>query len=249
QHQMMRRHNGIWDFMPEDLDLQGGADWSASMAIYNDELIVSGYFLQEWGNTDNNIMAWDGEQWHTMGGGTDAPIRDIFVYQNKLYAVGDFKSAGGIPASRIAVWDGNKWCGFGGDFHNIALTAAFYKDTLFVGGGFSMVDNDSIYYFAKNASGQSVDTCSAVTGVSEINANDKDFSVFPNPSFGKVTITLSQKVNTSFQLIISNSIGKVVRNSFLSSPSTVDISSFPSGIYLLHVRTNHSAMIEKLIKE
>src|SRR5438045_3962948 len=97
--------------------------------------------------------------------------------------------AGGIPTNFIHVWAGAKWCGFPGIFNgsNI-LSAEFYHDTLFVGGSFTTIDNDSIFYIAKYLGGDYVDTCSTPVGINPIQSSSFDFSLSPNPAENSISI-------------------------------------------------------------
>ncbi|MCY7411032.1 MAG: T9SS type A sorting domain-containing protein [Chitinophagales bacterium] len=244
QHQMMRRQNGVWEFMPEDLDLHGGTDWSGTMMIYDNKLIVSGYFLQQWGNIDNNIMAWDGTQWHAMGGGTDAPIRNIFIHDDKLYAVGNFYTAGGVEVDKVAIWDGNEWCGLGGIFNNTVLSGAFYKDTLYVGGGFTTLSDSSAINIARFAGGNDIDTCGALVSISQPTQNNFTFSFFPNPTTTQLTITTS----SNGKLTITNSLSQTIQTLTINNAQQqIPTLTFPSGIYFLTFQTEKTIQTKKLL--
>ncbi|MBX7142691.1 MAG: T9SS type A sorting domain-containing protein [Chitinophagales bacterium] len=250
QHQIIRRHNGTWEFMPEEFDLKGGSDWSNAMCIYDDKLILSGYFLKQWGNADNNIMAWDGTQWHAMGGGmgcsSNPSIWDIFVYQGKLYAVGAFNCAGEdeLPADNIAVWDGSKWCGFAGGFNNKALGAAIYHDTLYIAGGFTQIDDDSIYYIAMLTAGMTGDTCGYSVGISENYPTLICFSFNPNPSSNEMEVTTSAYGH----LTITNELGELIHSFTVQNKQLkVSTSNFPSGTYFLTFQTDTTIQTKKII--
>jgi hypothetical protein len=247
QHHMMVRHNGVWNFMGQDLN--GGADWSDKMVIYNDQLILSGYFYQSWGNADNNIMAWDGIQWYPMGGGTNGgDIRDLFLYNNKVYAIGTFSTAGGVPASKAAVWDGQKWCGFGGTFNNGALAGAFYQDTLYIGGGFNMVDNDSVFRLAKYTGGNMVDTCGVISNVNEI-TSELQCSLTPNPATTQLQINLPTPTQPQHLKLITPLGQTIQQQIFSTNQLQLDISALPVGVYFIEMQNEKGRAVKKFVKE
>jgi hypothetical protein len=77
--------------------------------------------------------------------------------------------------------------------------------------------------------------------------NDKT-SVFPNPATGKISICIGASlINEEFTLL--NGLGLTVATGHLSSAiTTIDLSSFPSGIYML-ILGNDREQVIKLIKE
>ncbi|MEO5674504.1 MAG: T9SS type A sorting domain-containing protein, partial [Chitinophagales bacterium] len=159
------------------------------------------------------------------------------------YAVGPFDSAGSVEADNIAVWDGNKWCGFGGTFNNSGSAAAFYHDTLYIGGGFTKIDDDSIYYIAKLSAGKTTDTCGSPVGISEVNNSDSYFSIFPNPSSDEFTITASEKG----LLRITNELGQLIQSFSVDKKQLkISISRYPSGNYFLSFHTSKSLQAKKL---
>lgn len=94
------------------------------MTVYNGELIVGGYFLKAGNDTVNNIAAWNGSQWHSLGKGTSDVVWSLYTdtITNTLYAGGNFTYVDDtIPVNYIARWDGQKW------YSLPDTTNAFYK--------------------------------------------------------------------------------------------------------------------------
>jgi hypothetical protein len=78
-------------------------------ARYDGKLILAGAFDIAHNLRANNIIAWDGVSWSTLGSGIDQDVTCLVVYKDKLIAGGGFSTAGGAPAHNIAEWDGTTW--------------------------------------------------------------------------------------------------------------------------------------------
>ncbi|MFZ0454260.1 MAG: T9SS type A sorting domain-containing protein [Ignavibacteriaceae bacterium] len=110
------------------------------MTIYNNQLIVSGYFTEA-GNTEANYIAtWDGGSWHALGSGMARPylckVTALAVHNGDLYAGGLFDSAGGKPATNIAKWDGTSWSAVGDGINGQVYSLASYNGNLYASGYF-----------------------------------------------------------------------------------------------------------------
>jgi hypothetical protein len=81
------------------------------MIEYNGELIIAGSFLVTTKpyRDLNNIMAWNGTDFHSLMDGSDDAMYDLTVLNGKLFASGWFAKAGGVKANYIAMWNGEKW--------------------------------------------------------------------------------------------------------------------------------------------
>ena len=112
----------------------GMNDKLTDMVVYNNQLIVSGYFTTAGGTAANYIAGWDGTQWHTLGSGTDGKVTALAVHNGYLYAGGSFAHAGGIAAANIARWDGHSWSAVGNGFTGQVYTLASYNNELYAGG-------------------------------------------------------------------------------------------------------------------
>ncbi len=237
-------------------------DHIASMVVYNNELYVAGLFLRANGNAGNYIQKWNGTAWSDVGGGMagvnnnpfdNAQIHKLLVYKNKLYAFGTQRYAGGVPAQCVSVWDGTNWCGLGSVFDNRILTGAFYKDTLYVGGGFWTIDGDSINSIAKWKGGNYTDTCGNLTGITDFNTKN-DFAVYPNPTNSTFIIETNITKNENIKITLYNVMGESVLNIEEESISTryqkqIDIEKLPAGIYFLSFQTEGYNTIKKIVKQ
>lgn len=75
-------------------------------------------------------------------------------------------------------------------------------------------------------------------------------SVFPNPGSDVITISFGETVVTTAEIVFYNILGEEVYSSSLANTnsSTIDISKFASGIYMMEVNLNGEKIIRKVIK-
>jgi hypothetical protein len=83
-----------------------------------------------------------------------------------------------------------------------------------------------------------------VTSVNE-GQNQNDISVTPNPSTGIFQLNLQQR----FGYQVYDLFGKLVDEGNSSGQSTINLSSQPSGIYLLKVGAEQGSSVQKLVKQ
>lgn len=74
--------------------------------------------------------------------------------------------------------------------------------------------------------------------------NTLNWSMYPNPSNGKITI---QSENEG-EITITNSLGATVYSATILNTKSVDISNLPAGVYFTTLKTTNGAAIQKLIK-
>src|SRR5262249_22199266 len=91
----------------------GCADTVYALAVYNNNLIVAGFFKQVAGGAASRVAQWDGKNWFALGAGCDSTVFALTVYGGNLIAGGQFTNAGGSPAANIAQWNGTTWSAIG----------------------------------------------------------------------------------------------------------------------------------------
>tara|TARA_R110002072_G_scaffold273219_1_gene433661 strand:- start:52504 stop:54888 length:2385 start_codon:yes stop_codon:yes gene_type:complete len=86
-----------------------GASWSlASMA--NGDIAICGEFLLAGDVLANNVVRYDGSNFHALGDGVTGTVFASAVLPNgDLIVGGQFGSAGGSTANNVARWDGVTW--------------------------------------------------------------------------------------------------------------------------------------------
>ena len=86
----------------------------------------------------------------------------------------------------------------------------------------------------------------ATTSLKEYSLNKID--LYPNPTSGKLTITL--EVSNATSVTIRNSLGQLmlVDNQSSSGNLELDISSYPTGIYFLQLEVGGEMVTKKIVK-
>jgi len=121
------------------------------MAVYNNELYVSGCFDSTSDNIRlHNFAKWDKKKWTPVGKGANDNIRALLEYKNELYAGGEFDTLDGKRFKHIAKWNGSKWTsvGDGVDWGDVRCLSVYDND-LYVGGCFKRVGDSTILGIAK----------------------------------------------------------------------------------------------------
>ena len=136
-----------------------------SMAVYNNELYVTGDFDSAGTVAAKNIAKWNGTSWSAVDRGIKGSSgHSLLVFNNKLYVGGSFDSAGVVAAKNVAVWNGSNWeamgygipstvrslCVYNNKVHagNSTTGVSFWNGTAWssVGGGLSGAANALINY-------------------------------------------------------------------------------------------------------
>lgn len=89
-----------------------------------------------------------------------------------------------------------------------------------------------------------IDTTTS-TGISEIEKNN--FVVFPNPV--SETLNITSPDNKIFSINIFNSIGENIYSSQQTANCKLQTENFPSGLYLIQIKSQHTFQTLKLIKQ
>lgn len=113
-------------------------------------LFVAGSFSQIGGISANNIAAWDGQNWTTLGSGVTGEIYDMDYSNQKLFVAGDFYLPGDPAKRNIAYWDGNTWTGVQtGDMGGSVLAVNAFFSEIYVGGNFKKINGQPAKFAAK----------------------------------------------------------------------------------------------------
>ncbi|HLG34937.1 MAG TPA: T9SS type A sorting domain-containing protein [Bacteroidia bacterium] len=238
-----------------------GMGWVAKMIVFQGKLYVAGYFSKyaDPSAPGYSVVSWDGNQWDELDGGLldidvniyPANLRDMAIHDNELYITGVFTYAGGVngvPAPYLTKWNGSQWCGFGTYPDNVGASVAFYRDTLYWGGGFIAIDGDTVNYIAKWIGGNYTDTCSVV-GINEVTNGEDGIIIYPNPVSESITISINEKQRHPTEIIFYNVLGeKCLVKEMKAQRETVDVSGLRRGVYVVEVRGEKVLWRKKVVK-
>lgn len=121
----------------------------------------------------------------------------------------------------------------------------------------SLAINDSNIFAGTNGGGVWKRALSEMVGIEETNNNENNIAVYPNPATDKIQVISKQYSVSSIE--IYNLLGEKIYSSPVTdnlslitdyrSPITIDVSSFPSGVYVVKVKTEKGVWVKKFVKE
>ena len=80
--------------------------------------------------------------------------------------------------------------------------------------------------------------------------NSGSLQIFPNPTNGKINIRMSWDSPNNSNRFVLNIYGKQLLNKRITEQTTqVDISSLPSGIYIVMIKNEKTVQLTKVVKE
>jgi hypothetical protein len=114
---------------------------------------------------------------------------------------------------------------------------------------YSATANGSYAVIVTNSSGCS-DTSNCVN-ITTVSTNEKKtetpFSIHPNPTKGKITFSMSNYETAS--IVIYNALGKVIyANSNVNNGTTVDLSSYQNGVYMIQIQHAKGSIVQRIVK-
>lgn len=86
-------------------------------------------------------------------------------------------------------------------------------------------------------------------GINEFEKNEK-LTIYPNPSSLKITVDIANILftNEKSYIIIKNTLGQVVlKTSFNSRQTEIDVSNLPNGVYFIELNTLNGILSKKVI--
>ncbi|MFA4851191.1 MAG: PKD domain-containing protein [Bacteroidales bacterium] len=121
--------------------------YARALAVYNNELYITGFFNAVDGITVNNITRWNGKNFLPAGTGIEYSStgesfgRTMIVYNGELYVGGIFSTAGPSFTTNIAKWNGKAWSAV--EFKNSQIICfGEYKVSLITGGVFKRLKDE-----------------------------------------------------------------------------------------------------------
>jgi hypothetical protein len=149
-------------------------------------------------------------------------------------------------------------------FAGISLWYSSYPGVFFnnYGGGWinTGLSNDTIWTLAISGDTIFAGTMGGVwflpietVGIKEINNNENNIAVYPNPVTNTLTIDIPKAaVGTKQEAVIEiTSIQGQLIKTFIatSSKTNIDVSALPGGVYVVEVKTGKGVEVKKFVKE
>lgn len=110
-----------------------------------------------------------------------------------------------------------------------------------------------------NTSGDSIFKSTMVvtentTAIQPVNAVEFSFAAFPNPTTDIITTRFNLSAPSSIAMYLYDSNGNLIRNFYSADApagemnTTLNLSSYPQGVYFIRVITNGDSMLHKIMK-
>ncbi len=245
----LMRHDGTsWQYVPGWGDQLGAVK---DLTIRNDTLWLAGTFHTNEG--PGNCVAWfDGTNWGDLGGGLVLQVAPQYSaaqtlewFNDELYVGGQFTSAGGIDVNGFAKWNGHQWCSMPG-FSTVnpatvtqVADIAVWRDSLYITGGFLELEGEPMNQLAQWLGGTDVIECSDPVSIVETSTFVDPFIVAPNPARDQVTFTTTEPA----QIAVYDALARTFWGGRVVSRTTIDISSWPPGLYIVRGRNTTTKLI------
>ncbi len=227
----------------------GANSYIYTTAIQSDGKIIIGGDFTSYNGTPRNRIArlnTDGTLDATFNPGTGAGsyvITTAIQSDGKIVIGGDFTSYNGATINRIARLNTNGTLdatfnpGTGANY-SINTTAIQSNGKIVIGGSFTSYNG-----IGRNSIARILGT---PVGIGTI--QPKAISIYPNPVSNELNIEIEgNKGQVNFEIL--NLFGQVVFNGNMVEKTTVQISNFATGVYLIKVVTDKGFEIKKIIKE
>lgn len=155
------RHIARWDgthwepLLDDSTGVDGVGGRVNALAVYHDELVVAGWFVEAGGVPCRGVARWNGASWQPLGTGVGPAARaeGLCVYGDELIVGGQFTYAGRVPVSAIASWDGASWHALGAGVGGIPLplvrSLTVFDGDLIAGGMFPTAGDSFVSSIAR----------------------------------------------------------------------------------------------------
>lgn len=232
------------DWVPLGGGLVGWNSYGKRLAVYQGDLYVAGGIFMSQGDVGQNIMRWDGQQWHPLGSGLQTQlgsfgqtggVEDMLVHDGELWVSGGFRYAGGVYARGVARWDGSQWCSVGGEPSSIVFCFGFFQDTLYINNP-GPIDGQDMDYVAKFVAPEYEDNCGLWAGVSDARSNAPPLVIWPNPAGSLLQCATPAK--GSVRARIWDGVGRLVREESLrviDDQLEIDVKDLEPGFFQLEL--------------
>lgn len=112
-----------------------------AFTVFNNDLIVGGFFTHNGTQHMKSVAKWDGISWQPLGdgvsNGTYTRVNALTAYNGELVAGGEFNIAGSQNAKNIARWNGTFWQPLGAGLNGDVTALTVFNDGLIASGTFT----------------------------------------------------------------------------------------------------------------
>jgi hypothetical protein len=115
----------------------GGTFGVRRLAFREGILYAAGTFNSAGDLPAQNIAAWNGTSWSTLGEGVNGGISGLALTTTDLYVGGTFTTAGTINAANVARWNGASWSALGSGLNAGVNAVGVLSNQVYVGGAFT----------------------------------------------------------------------------------------------------------------
>ncbi len=210
-----------------------GANLNGILGVYKGHVRIYEYINTDWIQLGNDI---DGEA-DRDGFGHSVSI-DSVGHTVVVGAPGNSNNVNGAGQAKVYNYLSGSWIQSGNDFYGdsienylgVSTSVSSNGETVAFGASSDYSGPGYVKVFRKSA-----------VGISETNAKI-EHNIYPNPTTG--IITIDYKGVKSIEII--NSLGQSVQV-LDGNQNTINIGSYPSGIYFIKYSTKNSVVVEKII--
>ena len=117
--------------------------------------------------------------------------------------------------------------------------------------GFNAVNGCNFQAYIGGCSLKSLSVTNNTEKISDINTEKKDIELYPNPTTGRINISIPEAMSNTVNIEILTMSGiALINNEFIKTQLIdIDLSGYNSGLYLVRIVTNENTHIYKVIKQ
>lgn len=193
-------------------------------------------------NPGSGIVAWDGNAWDDLGGGTcgsgNGTVNGMAWWNGELYACGIFDHMGGQEGHRLAKWNGEQWCMLvpPGFFANGGPNSlAVYNDSLYIGGAFISAGGEPMDSFVKWIGADYTYACGALNSVEERTGQGEALLVLPNPVDNVLYLRAPEWAKGNTRYTIHDATGRLCMQGAQAAQQSLKVGHLASGSYTIRL--------------
>jgi hypothetical protein len=233
-----------WSAVGDGLEYTGATTVS-TLQSYNGNLYAGGIFHNSGSTSISHVAKWDGSEWAEVGGGLDytgattVSTLCFTVFNDKLIAEAKFRSLTDTTTFYYVAqtWNDTVWAVKDSRTDLPILTLQEVNNELYAGGDFTIIDSDTISFFAQWKWG---------TFRKGIIMEDQHyhFGVYPNPA--KSELWIRPDNNTSFNFSIYDMVGReIFTTGNINDLHLIQPSQIGAGIYTYSITDEKGVRLQK----